>query len=99
VKPGVIVVRVGVGRWTVAMDQLDEVRVNDNPSATLLRPDGRSGTAQVHARGLVFVSSKPVRRRIVPLLARREAGDGLAISEHSQVAHAMLLVGGALVDV
>ena len=86
-----IVVGIAVCRRTVASDGLDEISLDDRAGAALLRRDGRSWAAHVHAGADRLRPSEAVGGRVVPLLARREAADNLSVLDDPQIADSVRL--------
>lgn len=85
VKTRFIVIRVGVCSWTIAMNQLNVLGLNNDSCPTLFWWDWWGWTAKVVPRGDGFGETLSERTWIVPLFARWQAHDGASIFSHSQV--------------
>lgn len=75
VETGFVIVRVGISRWAIAVDESDIVGVDDESSAALIGPDWWSWATEVDSGMFQFVTSHSEWVRIVPALAWRQAHD------------------------
>ena len=85
VKTCLIVVGVRVGGGALTMDEVDVLRADQQPSTTLLWPDGWGGAAELDARLLHLVTTHAKGRGVIPLLAPRQTLHRSSVLYHAEV--------------
>ena len=79
----------------MAPDKLDVLSGDDRAGATSFGRNRGSWTTHFPSWAVGLGLTLSIRRRVVPLLARREAGHYLAILVHLEVTKSVVLIGGA----